>query len=499
MVVNHKDNETSREYIIKELKEVDSTLRLFDDVIELIDQFDFYMMIRDLEDQKKAYHIKNGRKPRDGAIQNLLFNILINSFLKYCAIDKDTLYIFKEDEGWSKTCHRPIKQLNLLINAIFKNELDFKQQDLFNNKMIQFITFGSDNDVIQFNNCYIKDGELYEGFYENELAQYRINQYIDNHFEIDLKEPVEELLLHLSNDDNETKQRLLDDLSMCLCNNHQFIQKNGKFIRFYGPTGENGKSTLFSVLMKALGESNVTSFNTSQLRSYELEYVTKSLVAFDSDEDGSRWNSEVSRNIKLVVTADQLPVRQIYSNPTEITPITTLISATNNLPKTEDKSNGLTRRLDWFYIKNKLIKDQDWFDRLYSDESINYLINLLYSNYKSLLSRGKIVIKSQQMINTEKMFNESNNSAYSFILSITKDDILNHTVRDIKNQYKEYCEENDLKELGPSKFNPEIVKAFGVEQKSVKYKKIEVGIHDHHAFENKVDNSNKTVKAWVEN
>ena len=83
-------------------------------------------------------------------------------------------------------------------------------------------------------------------------------------------------------------------------------------------------------------------------------------------------------------------------------------------------------------------------------------------------------------------------------MSVTKNDIVNHTVRDVKNQYKSYCEENELKELGPSKFNPEIVKAFNVEQKSIKYKNIKVGIHDHHAFENKIDNSNKTVKAWVE-
>lgn len=123
------------------------------------------------------------------------------------------------------------------------------------------------------------------------------------------------------------------------------------------------------------------------------------------------------------------------------------------------------------------LKDKDYIYNGYS--KINHNYDYLYEN-----SQLKYAF---------------NNSAYSFVLSITKDDIVNHTVRDVKNQYKAYCEENELKELGPSKFNPEIVKAFGVEQKSVKYKKIEVGIHDHHAFENKVDNSNKTVKAWVEN
>lgn len=136
-------------------------------------------------------------------------------------------------------------------------------------------------------------------------------------------------------------------------------------------------------------------------------------------------------------------------------------------------------------------KEKDYFTR---EELDLYLKDkdYIYNGYSKINHNYDYLYENSQL---KYAFN---NSAYSFVLSITKDDIVNHTVRDVKNQYKAYCEENELKELGPSKFNPEIVKAFNVEQKSIKYKNINLGIHDHHAFENKIDNSNKTVKAWVE-
>lgn len=494
--LKHEDTETKQDYVMKELKRVDESLSIFDEVIDLIDLFDFYDIIDRVNKNVEAYKLKNNFRINQATKQMYVYEELMNHCLKYCAIYCDCLYV-KCKNQWKQICDHPIKKFNLLINTLFRKFIDFNQQDQFNKKVIDFIQIDTQNSIIQFKNYYIEKGLIKEGVYQHSLPTYQIDREIQDDFSINLNEPVEELLLHLSENDEATKARLIDDLSMCICNDSQFIRRNGKFIRFYGPTANNGKSTLLNILQLTLGDQNVTSFNTSQLKKYELEYVTKCLVAFDPDEEGSRWSAEVSRNIKTVVTADQLLVRQIYSRPIRITPITTLIAATNNMPKSEDKSAGISRRLDWFYIKAKLKKDDDWFTRLYSDESAQYFMNRLFYNYKDLLDRGQLVERSEKMAEVEKMFNEENNSAYSFALATSLDDILNHTVKDVKGQYEEYCETNDLNVLGGSKFNHEIATHFGLKIYPIQYEKVELGSHHAKSVIDYLDQPKKQVKAWI--
>lgn len=504
-IEKQEDDLTSKEYILKLLKQVDDSLNIYSEMIQLIDIFDFYEIIhvylKESYKYKQIKRLNNGDHANItiGERHNILFNTMVNYFLKYCFIDRNTLYILKDDR-WTKICDNPQKKLLVLINAILSNEIDFNKQDQFNKKMIDFITVDDYNSVIQLNNYHIIEGKIKNGTYYQSLPNYRIHQTIDEDFERDQSQPIEELLLHLSKDDKDTCDRLVDDLSMCLCNDSNFIRKNGKFIRFYGPSANNGKSTLLNMLEQTLGSQNVISFSTSNLAKYELETVTSSLVGFDPDEDGSKWSSEVSRNIKSIVTSDKLLVRKIYTAPVQITPITTLIAATNNMPKTEDKSAGIPKRLDWFHIDKQLVKTDEWFNQLNSEESIHYFINLLFHTYQSLLERGQLNERSQMMINTEKMFNEANNSAYAFLMNVDlEEDVNNHSVRDVKSYYTRFCEENDLNQLGANKFNTELIK-LGYKQKNIRAQYLKLGHHHGQDVIDQVEDEiddNKVVKAWV--
>ena len=96
-----------------------------------------------------------------------------------------------------------------------------------------------------------------------------------------------------------------------------------------------------------------------------------------------------------------------------------------------------------------------------------------------------------------KIFNEENNSAYSFALATSLDDILNHTVKDVKGQYEEYCETNDLNVLGGSKFNHEIATHFGLKIYPIQYEKVELGSHHARSVIDYLDQPKKQVKAWI--
>src|SRR5699024_11436104 len=97
----------------------------------------------------------------------------------------------------------------------------------------------------------------------------------------------------------------------------------------------------------------------------------------DDDEQGRRIPEESSANIKSTITANTIQVRQIRGEPFNVRPTMSVISLSNTLPKSEDKTEGFARRLDWFEISSRLIKPAEWFENLFSEESYLYLIELL--------------------------------------------------------------------------------------------------------------------------
>lgn len=151
-------------------------------------------------------------------------------------------------------------------------------------------------------------------------------------------------------------------------------------------------------------------------------------------------------------------VRQIRGKPESIRSSVQLVSLSNALPKSEDKTEGFARRLDWYEVDNKLIKTDEWFERLFSEESTQYLIELLVISLIDLLNRRpmKLTEKSNRMLMTEKKFNHNNNSILGFIEEQGKDWFVNRTVKSVSVAYEDYCYENDLNKLGRSKFNSTI-------------------------------------------
>lgn len=109
-------------------------------------------------------------------------------------------------------------------------------------------------------------------------------------------------------------------------------------------------------------------------------------------------------------------------------------------------------------MEDKLIKDDEWFERLFSEESTQYLIELLVTSLIELLNRRpmKLTEKSKRMLMTEKKFNHNNNSILGFIEEQGEEWFVNRTVKSVSRAYEGYCYENDLNKLGRNKFNSTI-------------------------------------------
>ena len=136
-------------------------------------------------------------------------------------------------------------------------------------------------------------------------------------------------------------------------------------------------------------------------------------------------------------------------------------------------------------------KEKDYFTR---EELDLYLKDkdYIYNGYSKINHNYDYLYENSQL---KYAFN---NSAYSFVISIKKEDILHHTVKDVRGQYEEYCEENDLNILGAGKLNHEISNYFNLKQYPMQYKNIELGVHHSQAVINFNDKPKSQVKAWVE-
>lgn len=118
-------------------------------------------------------------------------------------------------------------------------------------------------------------------------------------------------------------------LGYCLMRDHRFE----KMLWLYGP-GQNGKSTALTIIEWLFGSENISYLSLENLTNDE-----KKLALFEhmllniSSETGRNINASV---MKQIASGESLTVEQKYMNPRQITDYGKVITATNQMPKSEN-------------------------------------------------------------------------------------------------------------------------------------------------------------------
>ena len=327
------------------------------------------------------------------------------------------------------------------------------------------------NDIIQFDDCYIENNDLHFGVSDAIRPKYRIDrsiyEYLTSNKEPKYSKEVDELLMHICNQDNDTYERLLDDLSTMFITDPSFLNKLGVFPRLYGPSGSNGKSTLMNLISSTVGSENVGSFKTHQFESYSLADGIDKLLIYDDDEQGSRISDNSSNNIKSFVTGNKVRVRQIREKGFDLEPSTLLVGLSNNMPKSEDKSPGFSRRLDWFEVDHQLVKDNEWFEHLFSEKSYDYLLYHLVKRALQFMrkDRTQLASKSKRMLEVHDSFKKNNSSVLEFIEDYDKEWFINRSLKKAYETYESYCKDNLLTMIGQNNFTKTICAEFDLVKK----------------------------------
>ena len=375
---------------------------------------------------------------------------------------------------------------------------------------------GSSNVVIQFNDCYIKDGKVYHGIFgKNELPRFFINRNVYEAVKTGKptihSEAVDQLLLHLCNFDERIRDRVVSVMSTVFLNSKRLKTRFNVSPRIYGKDGANGKTTFLSLLENAFGSRNVKVVSISDLDNERTVYTAaNALIAIDSDSTGKTISDDAAANFKSLTSGEVMKIRGLFKNEEQVQTSCMMMALSNVLPASSDKSSAYLRRLEISRCDYQLTNDEsklgpnskctqieltdEFFDEIYSDEAAQYLVELLLLTSRKLLEDGFLPPKPKSMNDIIEKFAEDNDSAAAFILDVGLDKVVGYSVAHVKEMYHNWCEENDMTEL-KRKFNETLEDRYSLQRKVVNI--MSNVREDDNSYIQALHGAKQQVRAWV--
>lgn len=235
-------------------------------------------------------------------------------------------------------------------------------------------------------------------------------------------------------------------------------------------SGANGKSTLLDVIKRLIGKENISSVALNELndrfRTFQLEGKLANI-----GDDISNGYIEDNSTFKKLVTGETVNVERKGKDPFDFENYSKLIFSCNEIPRINDLSDGLKRRIIFIPFNAKFSKsDKDYdpfiIDKLMSNEALEYLLKISLEGLNRILyNRSFTTPKSVN--DTWEDYEKRNNPIIGFL---EEGKIDNESSKDVYLQYQTYCSENGLKHLSRIAFSREICK-HGYKTKQVKIDK----------------------------
>lgn len=361
--------------------------------------------------------------------------------------------------------------------------------------------FKSSNNIIQLKNGYFDNGSYYDGIYNKEIPKFFIPyEYNPNHSTLNDVPEFIEFIKHLSGNDMEVFDFILNTLASVFIQNDTFRKKNPYLLRFYGSTGENGKSTFIDLCKRIFysADGSIYEVDFADLvkdKNYERTNAFKSLMLVDADMKSNYIDKDVANLIKKLTTSDSLTTRQIYGKANSTKFLGIIMMMSNHAFKSEIKDNGLSRRVVEITINEKLKKSQRWFNELFSDKKVNIIRNFLIKRAIELNEISVIdlptILKNHQI---EVMKN--NNNVLEFIEDFGKDNFENCSVKFIFDKYNLWCESNGEIALKNTNFNSTIESELRLKRNVRKITQISDKDEEWGNLKNLEDNR-RNIKCWV--
>lgn len=243
--------------------------------------------------------------------------------------------------------------------------------------------------------------------------------------------------------------------------------------------GSNGKSTLLDVMKHFLGEENVSSISLEELGQRFKTAELYGKLANIGDDISSKYMEDNSI-FKKLVTGETVNAERKGKDPFDFNNYSKLIFSANEVPRINDTSDGLMRRLVIVPFNAKFSKhdsDYDPFikDKLLTDEAMEYLLNIALEGLKRVLkNRGFTEVES--VTEEIKEYEKRNNPVVAFL---DENEIEGESTKEVHLRYSAWCYENGLKPLSRIQFSREVCKqGYKTKQERIDNKRIQIFVKD---------------------
>jgi len=234
-------------------------------------------------------------------------------------------------------------------------------------------------------------------------------------------------------------------------------------------SGQNGKSTLLDMIKHFLGQDNYSSLALEELgHRFKTAELFGKLANLGDDIDSEYIQSNAV--FKKLVTGETVNVERKGKDPFEFNNYGKLIFSANEMPRINDRTDGLISRLIIIPFNAKFTAqdpDYDPFikDKLLTDRAMSYLLNLGLDGLKRVLSNKQFTMP--EIVRQEMQLYESiNNPVLAFIEDGGK--IENEATKDVYLKYSAWCHQNGLRPLSQIQFSREVCRKLGMETKVIR-------------------------------
>lgn len=263
--------------------------------------------------------------------------------------------------------------------------------------------------------------------------------------------------------DNKILRTLLEEMVGYILLNRNEL---GKCFILTGE-GSNGKSTILKCIRDMVGEDNTASLGIDELgqRFKTAELYGKLLNVGDDIKNGYIEDNSI---FKKLVTGDAVTCERKGGDPFAFENYSKLLFACNDIPRINDTTNGLKRRLviipfNARFDQNKGKYDPFIIDKVKEPIALEYLLNLAIDGLKRVLLRRKFT-DVQEVKAVMDEYERANNPVLQFL---DDTDVYNEPCSKIYDKYTWWCTQNGYKPLSSRGFGLEL-KRQGINSKAIR-------------------------------
>ena len=270
----------------------------------------------------------------------------------------------------------------------------------------------------------------------------------------------------LSCNDKEIRAILEEAVGYC------FFRENtiagGKALILTGDKS-NGKSTYLSMIIHALGTDNIAAMDLSELSDrFNTAMLFGKMANVGDDLNDSFMSGNQISIFKKIVTGNRIKAERKGQDPFEFSPYCKLLFSANEIPRMQDKTGAIMRRLEIIPFNATFSKDDKDYDpfigqKLEERDSMEYFIKLGVDGLKRLLTANEFT-ECEAVENELKDYERIANPLMDFLDDCSVDEIKNHTSTDVYKRYQLFCRDNGLKELSQRSLTQLIKKHLGLIQ-----------------------------------